>query len=383
MSKWMRKRLRKIITISVILSLIGCGEMLPPESVDEKNDQNFVSASELKNKMSVIVENGELPEKYIVHFGWPRISDSAEIRIKTDKVLGTLKSDQTIFTHTVSHNQTLTYVFEVLNPTGEVIDKFSKKVLIPQDLIITELNSEIKEDQFIKVNRLYLSVHPLRTNGFKVRIDADQIISEKGIIESFPENAQAPFDTDGRSAGELLINSKIARGELKIIMQGEHGGNGSKGKAIAQAGAGSRGSSGQWLCEEKIKSIETVIQFRGYCGCHKMGSQGGAGANGEKGNQGLAGKSGGDSGFAKINIVIGDELNLTTFSIPGLAGKGGEGGDGQPGGAGGPGFGDRCSGENGPSGATGAMGDQGLQGLPGKKGTFCTYIASEKFNECQ
>lgn len=377
--------MRYLLVLGIAFSFFGCGEEFDSERPEPAEQKTSVSIYELKEHVSVVVENGTEPERYVVHFGWPRIVPLSQVRVKTDRVLGVVKADQTLFSHTVSHNQLITYVFEVIGSTGEVVDKFVKKVSIPTDLVVSEATNPFTEDKYIKLNRLYLNEHPLRTNGYKVTIDVNEIYAKSGVIESFPEGARAKDNTDGRGAGELIINSKYARGEMKIFMRGEDGGNGSKGAYKSPAAGGYRGSPGSFLCDSPVSRVnldELDLQRGRFCGCERMGSDGGPGTNGEKGNDGLPGKNGGDSGFAKVTIQNGAELRIETFSIPGKLGKGGNGGDGQAGGPGGPGAGDRCSGGKGPDGSSGASGKPGSDGLLGKKGTFCTYIASERFNEC-
>lgn len=374
--------MRYFLVLGFALSFLGCGKGFQDSQPSEPQN---ISVSELKNYVSVQVENGPEPEKYVVHFSWPKLEPARQIRIRSEKPLGVLNPEQRIFSHTVNHNQVVNYVFEVLAPSGVVEDKFSKSVVIPRDFVVKEKNRVVLENGNLKYNRLFLSDVPLQTFGKKVTIEVNELHSQNGVIEAFPETATAPDEQDGRSAGELVIKAKIAKGDLKIFMRGERGGKGKKGPPMERAARGTPGTEGSYDCTGGPSSgaLDKPEWARKICMCLPRGENGGPGADGVKGNKGLQGKTGGDSGYARINIQDGSELNLQTFSIPGAPGEGGPGGDGQLGGLGGPSQGQKCHGDVGPEGNTGPQGDQGPDGLSGKKGTLCVYVASTQENRCE
>jgi hypothetical protein len=72
------------------------------------------------------------------------------------------------------------------------------------------------------VNRLFLTKgSQLETLGLNITIAVNEIISDDGIIESFPRNKEASAGQSGQSGGFLQIQAKRGSGKLHIFARGE------------------------------------------------------------------------------------------------------------------------------------------------------------------
>lgn len=381
-------RFFNVVAVLCLFAVIGCAEFKDEKKEDQDLANMRVSAQNLSDFVKIGVQPTTEPEKYMVYFGWPKISDPRRVRIRMEQALAVVESNQTTFSHEVSHNQTLTYTFDVLSSDNKIEKSFSKLVKIPRDFVVRKGQAEFLENTTLSVNRVFLEDTSLETNGFNIEIQTNELIANKGIIETFPEGLKAKPNIDGRDGGNLIINANSAHGSLKIYMRGEHGGDGTKGPAFSnRAPDGATAGEGNYMCDcvgrlcDGPVSTEPQIQGR-VCMCESTGKNAGNGTDGAKGNKGLPARKGGGSGNLKINIKDGAGFLVETFKSSGVAGVPGEGGDGQPGGIGGPKASGKCSGNPGGGGATGPKGDGGDKADDGKLGTICVYIASEGKNDC-
>lgn len=381
-------RLFNVMVVLCLFAAIGCAEFKNEAATNQYRQLVQVGANNFSEFVNIRVQPTTEPEKYVVYFGWPKISDPRRVRIRMEQTLAVVESNQTTFSHEVSHNQTLTYTFDILSSDNKIEKSFSKLVKIPRDFVVRKDQSEFTENTTLSVNRVFLGDVPLRTNGFDVEIQTSELISKKGIIETFPEGQKANLNIDGRNGGNLIINATSAHGSLKVFMRGEHGGDGAKGPAFSdRAASGAAAGEGSYFCEcvgmhcDGPLVLSTKIQAR-TCYCEVSGGNAGNGANGVQGRKGLPARKGGSSGNLKINIRDGSGFLVETYKSIGLAGQPGEGGDGQLGGLGGTSSGAKCSGKPGGGGATGPKGDVGDKSQDGELQTICLYIASEGKNDC-
>lgn len=381
-------RLVNVMAVLCLFAVIGCADFKDEKSATPDQVNMRVSTQNLSDQIKIDVQPTTEPEKYIVYFGWPKLQEAKRIRIRMEQNLNIVDANQTTFSHEVGHNQTLTYNFDILDSDNKIEKSFSKLVKIPRDFFVRKDQSEFTENTLLSVNRIFFEDVPLKTNGFDINIQANELIANKGLIETFSEGEKASLNTEGRSGGNITINANSAHGSLKIFMRGENGGDGAKGSAYAsRASDGSPAGDGLLFCDcvgrNCLVQAWTGLQIQGHvCTCESQGGDAGSGANGLKGNKGLPARNGGSSGNLKINIKDGSGFIVETFKSSGLAGVPGEGGDGQPGGLGGASSGRKCSGKAGGGGATGPKGDGGDKAVDGNLGTICVYIASEGRNDC-
>lgn len=400
----------------------------PTDEADKPSTQKErIKSKELPDCMKVDIQ-GTDPEKYAVQFSWPYLQDEKILRVRLGSVLGEVLSSQTFFTHILPHNQAVTFSFDVLDKNRKPEFSFTKTIQIPADLVVRSDTFDIKKNQRIEVNRLFLSNEfPLTINDHTVDIVTNEIHAERGFIQTFPEkikvrNANTGVENEmpptamplneGRSGGYLSITSKKLFGRLKIFMRGENGGEGSKGDPITnqKSGEGAPAGEGELVCHQEIDdcvrhpmhcmpSPAQVNFLTGNCFCQRLGVKGGLGITGDKGNKGKQGMKGGDSGGVRVSIEEyisvegvdtsllqnGDEV-VQIQQIPGIGGGGGPGGDGQRGSLGGrgrnPARQDDCRGEAGDEGPRGTTGEIGLAGVAGNVGLKCIIIASKNISQC-
>lgn len=390
----------KIIVFGCLSLGLGCARFDAPQPNGgvESQKSEKVTAQNLGEFVRIEVQPTTKPEKYMVYFGWPQMSEAKRIRVRMEQALAVVEPTQTTFSHEVNHNQTLTYTFDVLSSDTRIEKSFSKQVKIPRDFVVRDGQNQFTENTKLNIRRLYLGAVPLITNGFNVEITTDELISDKGIIETFPEGIKADPNQDGRAGGELNLNVRIAAGILRVYMRGENGGDGTKGPSYSVRAADGRPASDGYAecdcvgprCASLMRAIQikslSEIEPQGFaCVCSSYGNNAGNGAAGAKGYRGLPARNGGDSGNLKISIKDGAGFDVQAFKTNGVAGSPGEGGDGQPGGAGGAGRGDGrrdCRGLGGSPGPAGPTGDFGEFGADGKLGNLCVYISSEAKNDC-
>jgi hypothetical protein len=371
----------------------GCAEFRN-ESESDENFGSVVSADALSGAIKLHVQPTTKPEKYMVYFSWPKLEADKRIRIRNQRTLIVVPSSQTTFSHEVVHDQTMTYIIEVLDAASLVEQSIPKTVRTPRDFVVRGSQSQIVTDQQIHVQRLFLHADtPLSTNGHRVEITAEELISNNGVIETFPEGAKASSSQNGRPGGDLTIRIQKAIGTLKVIARGQDGGDGEKGSPYSSRAADGRPPEpGRLECEAiclrcdqsdapLMGSRMPVATQRLSCLCSEIGTDATNGSPGAKGRTGGRAGHGGDSGNLKIEIQDGSSLDLQTISRPGQAGTPGKGGDGQPGGIA-QGTKSRCSGNPGTNGPTGPQGDTGPKANDGKDSQICIFIASEGKNDC-
>lgn len=371
-----------------LFSLTGCNPEFTEQDV-RKNNTNTpqtVNSSGLDQFLTVKVQPTAQPEKYIVYFSWPKIEDGKFVRIRLDKTLAVVNPKQSDFNHEVFHDQVLTYTFEILDAASKIEKVFPKQIKIPRDFVVRDGQSTFTEDTRLNVNRIFiLKDKSLQTNGYNIELVANELRSENGIIETFPEDNKAATDNDGKSGGKLTIKVQSATGDLKILMRGQNGGDGSKGEAYPNRAAdGAAAGSGNRMCECIGKNC--LILEATHCYCESKGSNGGNGTDGSQGHNGNRAGHGGNAGELNIAVQDGREFDLQTYAFKGLAGNPGEGGEGQDGGIGGQRpktiEAEKCGGDPGGNGSKGSSGNRGASGNDGNLGLMCIYIASENKNDC-
>jgi len=253
----------------------------------------------------------------------------------------------------------------------------------------TELNELIVEKQFsLPVPRILsqqIALHYDRlvlksgaqfiTQGLNLRLEIDELISDNGVIQTFPDDQRAPVGQEGRSGGHLELVVGHATGKFNVKMLGEQGGEGIPGKDPDESLRGPKGPNGNNVIICNVGGNITGIFI-----C-KQPSSGGAGGQGLPGFPGGIGFKGGDSGTALIKIASTDDgFELHTERKSGAGGIGGLGGAGGLGGFGGD-PGDKkwlnvivTTGPQGPQGPRGPTGNKGLDGYQEK---ICKEIADE------
>lgn len=394
-------------TLNFIFLILGVSCSQSEFKDPDTGPKSDLSVLDLKNQdmselFTVRVDPTDTPKLYMVQFNWPTLSAGVAVRIKQGQNQSPLLINQNSFSHQVSHNQNLSYTFELLDESKKIIRSTVKNIKIPLDLVINEAFKELNQDAEIAAQRLFLGSEPLITNGFNFSLTVNEIISAEGNIKTFRntpiENNQ---NKKGRSSGNIHIKAKTLIGKLNIEMIAGQGGPGTNGLIhTGRALDGKNASYPNINCErnrpdpgDRTKPGEIPHSFFCICGPESRAT---AGQNGLTGNAGGVGASGGDTGSVQISIdqVLKNKdskeellVNTSRFvnisHLPGTGGPGGTGSSGQAGGMGGYEYKHQnCTSPKASDGSAGPPGASGPFGPAGKKGQTCVYIASEEINEC-
>lgn len=286
------------------------------------------------------------------------------------------------------------------------------RVTIPRDY---EVKGTVVAPEKIAATRLFLHAGAkLVTEGRDLKIHVDQIHSNGGVIETFPQGKSAAPEKAGRPGGQIEIKATSGTGTLFVYGRGENGGSGINGKDGAQ---GSKGKEGHYAlsthekvdvlcnCGQREKELWDTIQNGGVLekfmafqqwhaerARHRCITQTGDGAPGADGLPGAPGTTGGIGGDAsKIRVEITDAANIQVkaFAVQGKGAQGGEGGAGGPGGVGGD-SGERnldrfkvCRDASpGPFGQKGPAGARGKGGQDGASIAMCVKLGGAVFGDC-
>jgi hypothetical protein len=361
---------------------VSCAEFKNDES-KQNNQTNPISAMEIENFITVKVEPTAKPERYIVYFSWPKIQEDFKIRIRLGEVLSTVNPAQSTFSHEVAHDQNLTYVFDILSDTNRVQKSISKLVNIPMDLVLSTGKNELNSDLILRPKRLFLFKDaPVTSNGFKIDLIVEELISEEALIQTFSPGSKADFGNAGATPKDISIKARTAVGKLNVVMKGQDGGDGLDGVKFQFAAAAGE-SPGEGIRNCRCDAACRKYSAGSTCYCSKYGTSGGNGMDGLRGLPGGNAMPGGSTGNLKISVQDGKEFEISTSKIIGRAGIPGKGGPGQPGGSGGVASANiNCPGPNGINGEVGNKGSDGLPSVNGLENPICIYIASEEKNEC-
>lgn len=322
------------------------------------------------------VESLSEPTSYRAHFVWSPSAKKIHIR-NFDTIL--YEGDNlNQFDYPLKENSD--YEFTIVcfdNPEQpETIGVFKGKT--PKDLVVNGHISLSGPTEW-QADRIFFAKNThIVTQGFPLTIISKELFSHTTRIESYHPNQRAPNHHAGRPGGLVRIKSLKARGDMDLLMRGEHGGHGNPGPSWDhRAPKGGKGKGGSREPNELFdRGPRPDMYFRSYI-CNAPGN-GAPGHAGNKGHQGGAASRGGDSGVAIVDIMDHQGFNFHFERIAGEPGTPGPGGPGQQGGEGGD-PGDPASGCGmgkaglGPEGPTGPQGDPGNPAPPGNLEESCIY----------
>lgn len=172
---------------------------------------------------------------------------------------------------------------------------------------------------------------------FKGKIKIENLQSEKGGLQTFPNSTRA-VQGDGRSVGDFHLQIQHGDGDLEINLFAESGANGLAGPQPDEALKGVPGAEGlpaffgeSWM-DSCIGSGTNMCFTYTYYKCTKPPQQGQDGGEGKRGYQGLPGAHGGS--VKKITLEnLSSSLKISIYKREGKKGLGGSGGEGGRGGA--------------------------------------------------
>jgi hypothetical protein len=386
-----------LTTILVALTfIIGC----------QKNDPD---------SFTVNVEALAKPNQYQTHLKWNVNDDDGDnwtIQRQVDQQaianVATVSHDAHDYVDTTVVAGTTYHYGLTSNDSGASTVKKTLDITVPRDLAISGVTAL---PSVTGIGRFIISKgSKITTNGKDIDISVDQIISDGGVIETFPEGQTAQAGTSGRPGGKVAIHAKTGSGVLYVTARGEAGGAsnvvgtpggpGSPGYPGANAVCGFRdndaacGAEISQFNEWKNKCAQGGIFNDIFCKvlerfyCKAQPGNGGQGTSGLMGGPGGVGFSGGDSGNVLVEISDPTNIQINPTSIAGAGGVGGPGGPGGVGGNGGaPGVRDHlniCTGFGiwGGKGAPGPTGQTGPSGAFGIKSAACLKLGPNSVGDC-
>ena len=379
------------------LSLSACMKIKPKNEAAVESPL-ATEAAPGKAEASFISEG---PNEYQVRFKF----QSAPTTLLVEKKVHGLETSTTISVENQS------WIDSKVNPGDEVHYEFktydlgqfhawvSLDLKVPKDLVIDQkLDLQEKSTQdllmltaedlssTININsfaRIYFTAGGiLNLNGKSMQVEAAEIHSENGLIQTFTPGAKADDGRPGQSGGTVQIKALRAFGNLKIEMRGQNGGDGLAAKPADLALKGAPGAAGEPGEINNERTLDEWGQYR--VGCKKVPGRGLQGHKGFQGYPGGHGQKGGDTGSATLDFSDSKDFAVLILPIVGQGGQGAIGGNGGGGGDGGP------AGPMPPiplnniyacsplAGAMGDSGDRGNSGEPGASGEIQSFLLNQK-----
>ena len=212
--------------------------------------------------------------------------------------------------------------------------------IIQENITIISEDLELKKHLIINSQKVVLDMAKLKTNEYNLAIIADEFLSKHSIIQNFPEGQKAKKRKEGKNGGNVSILTNKARGNLKLVLNGESGGFVSKRRVLTkeerQELLGFNGTNGRDAIYKKFCEIESFLFLtnrRCRFECVLKPTRGEDGGEGKRGLKGEAGRNGGDTGSFHLQAYDLSGFYLT--EVKKTAGLGSAGGKGSFGGFGG------------------------------------------------
>jgi hypothetical protein len=367
------------------------------------------------DNFTITVEALAKPNQYQSHLKWNVNDDEGDhwiIQRQSDKkplhTVATVSHDAHDYVDTTVVAGSTYHYGLVSGDSGTTTVKRSLDITVPRDLSIVGVTA------LPTVNGIGRLIIPkgskIVTNGTDIDITVEQIISDGGVIETFPEGQAALLNTPGRAGGKVGIHARTGIGTLYVVARGENGGAstaaGSQGGPGVPGLPGNNGNCGfqqnDAVCGASQSEYDNIVNkckdnnlfSPPFCKilsmfyCKTQPGNGGQGSQGYPGGQGGIGFYGGDSGNIMVEIADPTNIQIVPTSIAGLGGPGGPGGPGGVGGNGGiPGVADHlhiCAGAAGPGaqGPAGPAGHTGPNGASGIKGAVCLKFGANSTGDC-
>lgn len=369
-------------------ALTGCGKSTPGSTAEEPTPGLEPSTEVPKTPVSrrapdtfsIQATGLSEPNKYVVRISADSLSSHYQIyRQQTngnEKLVGTMNKDASAFEdNEVEAGKEYEYTLARLDNTEK---KQTLYVTIPKDLVINSTVNQVRSHGYARV---FLTEQArIQTEGQDFVLEANELISNGAVLETYTEGTKAPAGAEGRTPGRIVIKANSARGSLTIFNRGENGGDGQNGSRGSNGGKGDTGANASSHhipnplrpphCGGFPGNLDPVCKVipDAIVACASQPVGGGQGRQGNPGTAGTAGARGGNTAALQIKIESADSFKLVTNNIPGIGGNGGVGGEGGDGGPGGDpgqsseGCGNAGSGPQGAKGANGANGEKGADG---------------------
>ena len=289
-------------------------------------------------------------------------------------------------------------------------DKKNLNIMKNEDQILEEETTvlsedlELSENTVIQNRKVILDMLSIQTLQYDLTIIAEEFVSNHSFIRNFPEEQTANEKEDGRKGGQVLIKAKTAKGNLGLILNGEHGGPTPKRSISRMERADLSGRDGEngydavydTRCRDfyiplglGLIPIKIFLDRNCWEECRVKPTKGENGEDGRPGYPGHTGKKGGDSGSFYLQAFNLSDFYLTEVKkMPGFGSRGGKGSAGGYGGERGKNGRDKknlCSSRLPQTykGKKGERGKRGKDGENGKEGAICLESLKKETSKTQ
>jgi len=258
----------------------------------------------------------------------------------------------------------------------------TQRIIIPTVLVFKDHVRLVKDLQKSVDQIWFLEKSKVTTNGFKLDLTADLLVSREGaVIQTLESDFYFAKNGNGKELKPIELSVNKAIGKLTILNIGQHGAEGANGEAFKERAK--KGRRGRPALVARVYDPDARIH---HVRCQENHGDGHPGENGHMGNPGQNGFNGGNTALLKIRVVDDIQFELNPILLPGNGGKGGKGGPGQLGGLGGdPGInaGDCAfTAKHGPQGLDGKPGIDGKVGQPGEVSKYCIWLGHHQRGQC-
>lgn len=188
------------------------------------------------------------PNQYEVELSWSPVDGNVRV-LERGVLKGGVSGQERSFTDSnLSGGSKVSYVVEHLDSQGQLLGVVSQMIEIPKDLLL-EGEISLSASKKVEAHRVFLARNlALRTSHHDLVIIAKELWSDGGLISNFHTGAVAVREGNGRSGGMVTIFSEKATGSLRVLLNGENGGDGRdgvRGPIVQHPGcAGTNGGQG-------------------------------------------------------------------------------------------------------------------------------------------
>lgn len=223
----------RILVGAAIIFAYGCSDKMFDKAEEPLTEPQIERVKVLsKNLIKVSYTPTSTPNVYNADLTWPNFDGSIKILNSENKYLNYEPITKNNFTITnLQGGDESTYVIETYNQDQNVKRQIEIKLLPPKDLVVTGVLTATKNDS-ITYGRIFMTDgSKLFSNEFIFQVNFNELVIGNNVeIGNFAVNQRAPLDADGRNGGILQLRGKKITGQVKININGEHGGNGSEGQ---------------------------------------------------------------------------------------------------------------------------------------------------------
>ena len=200
----------------------------------------------------------------------------------------------------------------------EELKSSNEHEIIQENITVISGDLELRKHLIINSQKVTLDMAKVKTNNYNLAIITSEFLSSHSVIQNFQEGEPAKKREEGKSGGNISILTNRARGDLKLILNGENGGKVSKRKVITKEERkkllGSNGTNGRDAIYKKFCETESFLfltnrkcRFE----CVLKQSRGEDGGDGKQGLEGEDGKNGGDTGSFHLQAYDLSSFHLT------------------------------------------------------------------------